>query len=152
MSAHKILSNKAERRLQWWKPEDGAWIDIVSLINAFPDISSNIWLASLIGSKVGWEQSQVKRLPLEGRKYRTRTVVLVRSLRDWLHHYNPGKEAIVNKLVDDLLTDSMSYQTYLKDLRTQTRLKSGVKREKKEKEKTEKIGKITSREVFNVWH
>jgi hypothetical protein len=78
-------------------------------------------------------------------------VVLVRSLRDWLHHYNPGKEATVNKLVDDLLTDSMSYQTYLKDLRTQTRLKSGVKREKKEKEKTEKIGKITSREVFNVW-
>ena len=152
MSDHGILRNKVERRLQWWKPEDGAWIDIVALINAFPDISRNIWLASLIGSKVGYESSPVKRLPLEGRKYRTRTVVLVRSLKDWLHHYNPGKEETVNKLVDDLLTDSMSYQTYLKDLSTQTRLKSGVKREKKEKEKTEKVGKITSREVFNVWH
>ena len=70
---------------------------------------------------------------------------------DWLHHYNPGKEEAVNKLVNDLLTDSMSYQTYLKDLGIENRLKSGVKREKKEKEKTEKIGKITSREVFTVW-
>lgn len=151
MTASKVLSNKIERRLSWWKEEDGTWIDLVSLMRAFPDISPNFWKASLIGSKVGDERTAVKRQPLEGKKYRTRTVILTRSLRAWLYHYNPGKEEYVDKLVEDLEKDSNSYQEYLKDISREVKLKSGIKRPRKDKVKEEKTGKITSREVFNVW-
>jgi hypothetical protein len=151
LTASKVLSNKIKRRLSWWKEEDGTWIDLVTLMRAFPDISPNFWKASLIGSKVGDERATVKRLPLEGKKYRTRTVILTRSLRAWLYHYNPNKQEYVDKLVNDLEKDSNAYQEYLKDISREVKLKSGLKRPRKEKVKEEKTGKITSREVFKIW-
>lgn len=86
----KVLNNKVLRRLSVYKPEDGQFILLTSLLAVVPGIPPQVWLARLIGSGVGGDSRPVKALPLLGRLWNRRITVLVSSLAQVVAHYNEG--------------------------------------------------------------
>jgi hypothetical protein len=148
---HGIVAAKVARRLREWAPEDGDYIDCAVMAASFPSIPSNTWAAALIGE--GTSKVAVKRLPLEGRIRSFRSVVLVRSLREWLEHYNPDKSQTIERLIEDLTAAHQKYTQHRADMKAEGKLRHGwTTREKKPpKAKPAKPLKVTSKDVFGVW-
>jgi hypothetical protein len=132
-------------------PEDGEYIDLAVIVAAFPMIPSTVWTSLLIGE--GASKPNVKRLPLEGRIRIARAVVLVRSLRGWLDHYNPNKQQTIDGLVDDLRAAHQSHAQHRADMKAEGKLKHGWKtwEKKPPKPKAAKPLVVTSNDVFRAW-
>jgi hypothetical protein len=145
------IAAKVYRRLQQWTPEDGEYVDLAVMVAALPMVSPNSWSASLIGE--GVKYAAVKRLPLEGRIRASRSVVLVRSLREWLEHYNPDKSQTVERLLEDLTSAQKHHTQHRADMKAEGKLRHGWKTREKQppKAKPAKPLKVTSKDVFGVW-
>lgn len=145
------IAAKVERRLQQWSPQDGDYIDLAVMVKALPMVSPNVWASSLIGE--GVRNAAVKRLPLEGRMRIGRSVVLVRSLREWLGHYNPDKSQTIERLIEDLTAAHKRHTQHRADMKAEGKLRNGWKtREKKPpKPKAAKPLTVTSNDVFRAW-
>ena len=152
-----ISSKMVEKHLLHYKPEDGEYVEHVVLIKTFPFLPKEFWTSCLLGCGVGGQTVQVKRLPLRGRLRflggKPRVVILVSSLREWFLHYNPGRESTADQIIAGLIRRTKRYEEYLRALRMERMIKSGVgpgqKRQPKKPEPTKIKGVDWS--LARVW-
>jgi hypothetical protein len=149
------LQTQLSKALSPYTDADGPYIDLGVLQDALP---AHRWDCVLLGQGVN-RKIPVKRLPLLGRKVQAnRIVVLISSLAEWLHHYNdargPQGLQVVRSALDGLQLAQRQYETGLKQLREETRLKWGEPRGRKPRPKPAKQTKppvVTSAALFGVW-
>lgn len=141
------------RTLNPWVPEDGPWIEISTLIEAF-NIPGVTWLGCLAGTNA--DGYRPRRGPgIEGRRYQHwRLVVLTRGLFKWIKHYNPSQpDEYIQRVIDDLLK---VHDRKMAEAKAATikgiKSAAAAKREAKEpKAKTQKSPQITSDALFTAW-
>lgn len=140
-----------EKHLVQWQPADGEYIHLPTLRNLLP---GHRWDLYLIGTTTGGAKRPQKTKPLLGRLRMEAVVVLVSSLREWLMHYNPGKEETVEAMIRDMQNAQRKYLENLKVMRAMTRMRSGTEPGRKPstaKVKQAKALKVTSNDVFGAW-
>lgn len=142
------------RTLNPWVPEDGPWIEISTLIEAF-NIPGVTWLGCLAGTNADGYRPRIGP-GIEGRTYHWKLVVLTRGLFKWIKHYNPSQpDEYIQKVIDDLVKmhEAKMAATRARNVKG-IKEAAAAKREAKEpKVKTPKAKslQITSDALFRVW-
>ena len=155
MSNHTRLLGRLQRCLKPWNPEeDGPWIEVGTLVEAF-NIPGSTWHGCLADTTASGKPR--KSPGIEGRTYqRWRVGVLTRGLFKWIKYFNPTQpDEYIQKVIDDLVKmhEAKRAASIAQGVKAHKEAAAAKREAKGPKIKTprSKAPTITSDALFRVW-
>lgn len=152
------LSERLRRCLQPWNPKtDGPFIEIGTLVEAFPMIPGTSWHGALADTRAdGFRPA--KRRGIKGRTLQHwRIGVLAENLTEWIAEQNPHLERdYIQRIVDDLVARERRRRTEAHAASAKAHRENAAERrasrdKKAPPKKPSKAPKVTSDALFKVW-
>lgn len=151
-SKHTRLLGRLQRTLKPWSPEDGPWIEVGTLVEAF-NIPGSTWHGCLADVTACGKPR--KSPGIEGRTYqRWRVGVLARGLFKWIKYFNPTQpDEYIQAVIDDLVKmhEAKRAASIAQAVKAHKETAAEKRAAKEPKPKAQAAPKITSDALFRVW-